>query len=214
MEIIIRITRVFLAYLILSIATFLMLKMTVDYASFRQDIHFLQFKQAYIGIPWWKAAFYVHVFSSLLALAAGFTQFSVYMLQHHRRLHRIVGRIYAADILLVNFPAGMIMAVYANGLLPSKIAFVLLDILWFLFTYKAVIAARKGNITAHKEFMIRSYALTFSAITLRSWKIVLSTVFHPDPLTLYMIDTWMGFVPNLLLAEWLIRRQRGKSAFK
>ena len=60
--------------------------------------------------------------------------------------------------------------------------------------------------------MIRSFALTFSAITLRSWKIVLTNVFHPDPLTLYMIDAWIGFVPNLLLAEWLIwKAQRNKT---
>jgi hypothetical protein len=58
--------------------------------------------------------------------------------------------------------------------------------------------------------MIRSFALTFSAITLRSWKIILAAVFHPDPLILYMIDAWIGFVPNLLLAEWLIWKTNKK----
>jgi hypothetical protein len=28
---------------------------------------------------------------------------------------------------------------------------------------------------------------------------------HIDPVHLYMIDAWMGFVPNLLVAEWWIR---------
>ena len=55
--------------------------------------------------------------------------------------------------------------------------------------------------------MIRSYALTFSAITLRTWKFILSRTTHIDPLHLYMIDAWLGFVPNLLLAEWWIRRK-------
>ena len=211
MKIAFSILRSFLAYLVLSVATYLMLRMLIDYASFKDNIHFLQFKQDYIHIPLWKAAFYIHVFSSILALAAGFTQFSKEVLLRYRQLHRIVGRIYAIDILVLNFPAGMIMAVYANGLLPSKIAFVILDCLWFLFTYKAVVAARQGRIAEHKEFMIRSYALTFSAITLRTWKLILLHTFHPDPLTLYMIDAWMGFVPNLLFAEWLIRRNRKQS---
>jgi len=193
-----------IAYLVLCVATFLMLQMAIDYSSFKTDIHFLQFKQDYIGIPWWKAAFYTHVFSSVLALAAGLTQFSAHVLKNHRRLHRVVGWIYTADILIINFPAALIMAYYANGLLPSKIAFTILDCLWFWFTYKAVIAARNRKFDEHKRFMIRSYALTFSAITLRSWKIILASTLHPDPLTLYMIDAWMGFVPNLLLAEWLI----------
>ncbi len=199
-----------LAYLVLSTATFLMLRMIIDYATFRTDIHFLKFKQDYIDIPWWRAAFYVHVFSSILALAAGFTQFSPYIRKNYRKIHRIVGRIYAADILIINFPAAMIMAIYANGLWPSKTAFIILDCLWFLFTAKAVIAARAGRFEEHKRFMIRSYALTFSAITLRTWKIILFNTFHPDPLSLYMIDAWMGFVPNLLFAEWLIRRKSSR----
>jgi uncharacterized membrane protein len=193
-----------IAYMVLCVATFLMLQMAIDYSSFKTDIHFLQFKQDYIGIPLWRAAFYTHVFSSVLALAAGLTQFSEHVLKNHRRLHRVVGWIYAVDILIINFPAALIMAYYANGLLPSKIAFTILDCLWFWFTYKAVIAARHRKIDEHKRFMIRSYALTFSAITLRSWKIILASTLHPDPLTLYIIDAWMGFVPNLLLAEWLI----------
>ena len=185
-----------------------MLRMVIDYSSFRTDIHFLQFKQDYIYIPWWRMAFYTHVFSSVLALAAGFTQFSEYVLKYHRKVHRIIGKIYAVDILIINFPAAMIMAIYANGLLPSKTAFVILDCLWFYFTLRAVMAARQKRIQEHKEFMIRSFALTFSAITLRSWKIILLNSFHPDPLSLYMIDAWMGFVPNLLFAEWLIRKKR------
>jgi len=198
------------AYVILCLATFLMLRMVIDYSSFRTDIHFLRFKQDYIDIPWWRASFYIHVFSSIFALAAGFTQFSSHILKHHRKVHRVVGRIYAVDILFINFPAGMVMAVYANGLWPSRAAFVILDCLWFYFTWRAVRAARQKRIPEHKEFMLRSYALTFSAITLRTWKIILLNTFHPDPLSLYMIDAWMGFVPNLILIEWLIRKKRNR----
>jgi uncharacterized membrane protein len=187
-----------------------MFRMAIDYSSFRTDIHFLRYKPDYIDIPLWKAAFYIHVFSSVLALAAGLTQFSDIVLKKHRRLHRIMGWIYVVDILVINFPAALVMAYYANGLLPSKIAFTILDCLWFWFTLKAVMAARKGDISEHKRFMIRSYALTFSAITLRTWKIILASTFHPDPLTLYMIDAWMGFVPNLFLAEWLIWKAKRK----
>jgi uncharacterized membrane protein len=195
-------------YFVLCIAVFLMLKMAILYSSFETDVAFLQFKQDYLHIQTWVVAFYVHVFSSVLALMAGLTQFSPYVLRHHRPLHRIVGRIYVIDILIINFPAAMIMAYYANGGLPSKIAFTLLDTLWFLFTLKAFLLARQGNIKAHKEFMIRSYALTFSAITLRTWKIILTNTTDLSPETIYMIDGWLGFVPNLLLAEWIIRRKR------
>lgn len=200
--------RTFFAYLILSVGTYLMLRMIIDYSTFKPDTHFLAQKQDYIHNPLWITAFYVHVFSAIVALAAGFTQFSPMILRRYKKLHRTVGWIYAVDILIINFPAGLIMAYYANGLLPSKIAFTILDVLWAWFTYKAVAAARQEKFNAHREYMIRSFALTFSAIMLRTWRIILSNAFHPDPLTLYMIDAWMGFVPNLLLAEWIIRRRR------
>jgi uncharacterized membrane protein YozB (DUF420 family) len=102
----------------------------------------------------------------------------------------------------------MLMAYYANGYWPTRIAFVILDSLWFVFTLKAWLEIRKGNVKKHKQFMIRSYALTFSAITLRSWKMLLSGLLVIDPVTLYMIDAWLGFIPNLLFAEWLIRKKR------
>ncbi|HEY1685154.1 MAG TPA: DUF2306 domain-containing protein [Tepidisphaeraceae bacterium] len=191
-------------YAVLCMATCLMLRMVVDYAAFRDDVDFLRFKQVYVGYWWWKTAFYVHVFSAIGALCAGFTQFSSQFLRDHRPWHRLIGRVYAYDILLINFPAGMVLAVCANGLLPGRIAFFLLDCLWFTFTLIAVAAARNGQIARHREFMIRSYALTFSAITLRTWKLILSHTFHIDPLHLYMIEAWIGFVPNLLFAEWWI----------
>jgi len=179
-----------------------------QYVSFQTDVGFLKLKQDYLDITIWKVAFYTHVFSSVLTLCAGFTQFSNYILKQHKNLHRLIGKFYAYNIFFINFPAGMIMAIYANGHLPTKIAFIILDSLWFLFTYKAVTAIRSKDIKMHKRFMIRSYALTCSAITLRLWKIVLTNSFALDPHTIYMIDAWLGFVPNLLFAEWLIRKKK------
>jgi len=197
-----------LAYILLSIVILFMLKGIVIYYPLRDDVGFLLFKKAYLHIWWWKIAFYTHVFTIIFALLAGSTQFSNFLLRHHRNIHRLMGKIYVYDILIVNFPAAMVMAIYANGLLPGKAAFVVLDSLWFWFTYKAVLEVRKGNTKSHKEYMIRSYALTLSAVMLRLWKIIISSFIIIDPVHLYMIDAWMGFVPNLLFAEWLIRRGR------
>lgn len=188
-----------------------MLLTIAQYASFKEQVGFLILKQDYLNIKIWKIAFYVHVFSAIIALMAGFTQFSNYVLKEHKKLHRIVGRIYAYNILIINFPAGLIMGIYANGHLPSKMAFLILDFLWFIFTYKAVVAIRRKDVKSHKQFMIRSYALTFSAITLRLWKIVFTHTLPLDIPTIYMIDAWMGFVPNLLFAEWYIRTRLSKN---
>ena len=196
-----------LFYLVMCVATFLMLRMIIGYAGFDLHYEFLSQKQDYIHIKPWLYAFYIHVFASLFTLIAGFTQFSTYILVHHKKLHKVMGKLYVIAVLFINFPAAFIMAIYASGLLPSKIAFIILDSLWFWFTYKAFITAKQRNFKAHKQYMIRSYALTFSAITLRTWRIIISSLIIITPLHLYMIDAWMGFVPNLLLAEWIIRRK-------
>jgi hypothetical protein len=188
-----------------------MLKSVVRYYAMQDNIGFLQFKHAYIHLLPWKIAFYTHVFTAVFALLAGFTQFSKQILRSFPKVHRLMGRLYAYNILIINFPTAMLMAIYANGLLPGKTAFVVLDCLWFWFTFKAVREIKKRNIIAHKQFMLRSYVLTFSAVTLRSWKIIILSFVHIDPLHLYMIDAWMGFVPNLLFVEWLIRsRQKSR----
>jgi uncharacterized membrane protein len=201
----------FITYLLLCLGTFLMLQSISRHFTFDPHVGFLKVKQDYLQIPIWKAVFYIHVFSAILTLLAGFTQFSTFILTRHRKIHKILGRLYAWNIFLVNFPSGFIMAIYANGGFPSKIAFLILDCLWFAFTLKAVVEIKRGNIQSHKNYMLRSYALTCSALTLRTWKLILSNLLVIDPATLYMIDAWLGFVPNLLFAEWLIRRKNNAS---
>lgn len=198
-----------LIYFVLCIVTFLMLRTIIGYASFNATYAFLAQKQDYLDNKVWLSAFYTHVFTSLFALAAGFTQFSKYLLRHHKKLHRSMGKMYIVAVLFINVPAGFIMALYANGLLSSKLAFLILDCLWFYFTYKGWRSAINKDFKTHRRWMIRSYALTFSAITLRTWRMVLAPVV-PDPLVLYMIDAWMGFVPNLLFVEWFLKREKNK----
>ena len=99
-----------------------MLMGIVRYYPLNDHTGFLAFKQAYIHNTIWKTAFYIHVFTVALALLAGFTQFSRDILKNNRWLHQVMGKIYVIDILMINFPAAMIMAIYANGELPGKIS--------------------------------------------------------------------------------------------
>lgn len=77
------------------------------------------------------------------------------------------------------------MGVYANGGLPSKMAFVTLAILWMTLTAIALIKAKKGDFASHRNFMIRSYALTLSAVTLRAWKWSIINSFELPPMDVY-----------------------------
>lgn len=188
----------------LAFFTFLMFRITVQYVPFNLDVAFLRIKQDYIDIIPWRVAFFIHVYTSMFALIAGFTQFSKTILKDHKKIHRTIGKLYVVVILCLTGPSGFIMAIYANGGLSSKIGFLLLDILWMFFTYKAFRFALKKQFIEHKKYMYRSYTLTLSAITLRAWKYMLVFLFHPAPMDIYRIVCWLGFVPNLLLLEFLI----------
>jgi hypothetical protein len=198
----------YLVLLLLAFFSALMLEITLQYIPIRTDAAFLQIKQDYIHILPWRIAFFVHVFSSMFVLVAGFTQFSPYLLSNYKKWHRVIGKLYVIDILFITGPASFIMSLLANGGISSRIAFTTLAILWMGTTAKAWQSAMAKQFTAHKEWMMRSYALTLSALTLRAWKWLLIALFHLRPLDAYMIVAWMGFVPNILFTEWMIRKAR------
>jgi Predicted membrane protein (DUF2306) len=170
----------------------------------RPDTAFLQLKQDYLHITEWRFAFYTHVFSSILVLLAGFTQFSQSFHKKYRSLHKKLGYVYVINILMVTGPASLLMGFYANGGLSSRIAFVLLAVLWLGFTAIALYKAIKKDFVAHRIFMIRSFALTLSAITLRIWKVIFAATTDIPPMDRYRIIAWLGWVLNLIIAEYII----------
>jgi uncharacterized membrane protein len=199
---------IFIRYgLLLALSVFLVLmgQITLQYIPIRTDAAFLQTKQDYIHLTPWLIAFFVHVFTSIFILAAGITQFSPVILSGYKRIHRAIGKGYIIIVLFVSGPASFIMALLANGGLPSRMAFTSLSLLWMYSTAKAWQAVKAKQYDLHRNWMVRSYALTLSAVTLRGWKWLLIALFHLRPLDAYKIVAWMGFVPNLIVAEWIIQ---------
>jgi len=148
----------------------------------------------------------MHVYSAVLVLPAGLTQFSVFIRKKYPVLHRYNGWLYSIVVILIAGPGGLYMGIYANGGVLSQISFVLLAVLWISFTAIALYKAVKGNYKSHREFLIRSFALTLSAITLRAWKYLLVYLLHPRPMDVYQAVAWLGWIPNLIIAELIIRK--------
>jgi hypothetical protein len=194
-----------LSLLVLAFFLILMMRITIPYFTLDHQVGFLQIKQWVIKNEVWRVAFFTHVFSSIFLLLAGFTQFYS-PLKRFTKVHRTIGKMYILIILFLAGPAGLIMSLYANGGILSRIAFTSLSLLWLFFTGRAWLEIRKRNFIGHGNFMIRSFALTLSALTLRAWKFLIVMIFHPHPMDGYMIVAWLGWVPNLLIAEWIIRK--------
>ncbi|QQQ27051.1 DUF2306 domain-containing protein [Chryseobacterium indoltheticum] len=185
----------------------LMLKITLEYVPLDPNVSFLRIKQTEVhDRPEYLWFFYTHVYTSIFVLLAGFLA----ILRKDFRLknfHRNAGKIYIFLILLFAAPSGIYMGIFANGGFLSKISFIILGSLWWFFTFKAYQLARQKKYKEHKQWMWRSFALTISALTLRIWKVIIVYLFHPNPMDVYQIIAWLGWVPNILLIEYLITKK-------
>jgi hypothetical protein len=72
-------------------------------------------------------------------------------------------------------------------------------------TSAAYVYIRKGDINNHQVWMIRSYALTFAAVTLRIW-LPMAQALQIEFIEAYRVIAWLCWVPNLLIAQWIINR--------
>ncbi|WP_341908366.1 DUF2306 domain-containing protein [Fluviicola taffensis] len=188
-------------------ASYLLLLLSLPYLDMRRGIDFLKTKQLIYHIKHWRYSFYIHVFTSILVITSGLFQFSKTILTRYTKIHRISGFVYLITTLLISGPAALVMSFYANGGYPAQASFVILSILWLGSTFLAYYFVRKKDYESHGKWMVRSYALTLSAVSLRLYSYLFNVFyFNMDPVDLYILLSWMSWIPNLIIAEILIRR--------
>ncbi len=195
-----------LLWMLLAFSSLYLGLITFSYLSFRTDIGFLLAKQDFITDSVWMSMFYIHISSSILVVLTGPVQFLKKIRNKFLLLHRTLGKIYVGAILFLAAPSGFYMGLFANGGIGAQIGFVLLSILWFGFTLSAYKSVKNKKIAEHKKWMIRSYALSFSAVTLRLYVPILSLGFGFEHDFVVVITSWINWIPNLLVAEWIIKR--------
>jgi uncharacterized membrane protein len=185
--------------------SWLMIQLTIPYFTFKTDVDFLLVKQNLLANTLWMWSFYLHIGFSPVVLLSGLTQFHRPWQVKWPVLHRYSGYVYASVILLFSAPSGLIMAFYANGGWAAKTSFVCIATLWWYFTFRAIRRIRNKNIPGHQHDMMRSYALTLSAITLRLYVFLLPMISDIRGVPMYVLVSWLSWIPNLLLVELWIR---------
>ena len=139
-----------------------------------------------------------------LALILGPWQFLPALRRKVPVVHRWVGRLYVLSCLVSGCAALVLSRQTITGL-DSQIGFVLLATLWLITTLIGWKRARDRDFVAHRQWMIRSFALTLAAVTLRFY-LPLSQVLEIPFQVAYPIISYACWVPNILVAEWMIRR--------
>lgn len=161
---------------------------------------------AYAQHPW---RILIHVAASLVALAVGPWQF-IPALRRHKALHRGLGFVYFLAVFVGGI-SSMFTAFIAQGGMISQVGFVTLAELWIVTAILALMAIRRGDYRSHEAWAIRSFALTFAAVTIR---LQLGAGFAAGQRfeDFYWMLSWTCWIPNLLVAEWLIRRRPASGA--
>jgi len=155
-----------------------------------------------------RFGFVAHMGGGTVAILAGIAQLWLGLTGRTAGLHRPLGRIYVVAVA-VGATGGIYLALtvadggfaYAAGLFGLAVA-------WLATTGMAVLAIHRRALRQHREWMIRSYIVTFAFVTFRLvshllylWKVA------PDD----QIDTFMAFACwafPLLLAEPLIQLRK------
>jgi len=152
--------------------------------------------------PWLIA----HAVFSSVALLVGPWQFLAGFRRRWLAAHRWMGRIYCGAVL-AGWVASLPIAAHAQTGRVASAGFLVLGVLWVATTAAGYFTIRRGRVRVHREWMIRSYALTAAAITLRQYLPIFSMIGIPFD-SGYRAVAWLCWIPNLMFAEWLVRRRR------
>jgi uncharacterized membrane protein len=144
----------------------------------------------------------VHLAGGIIAIVIGAFQVNSRLRSRFISIHRWSGRVYIFAVL-VGGVAGFVLALHSFGGLVTHFGFGLMAIFWVATTLNAYRHIRRGDLVAHRAWMLRSYALTLAAVTLRIY-IPLSQVVGIEFEAAYQVISWLCWVPNLLVIEWYV----------
>lgn len=175
--------------------------------------------------PFVLAAFYVHIVAGGIALVASPFQFWRGLRDRAPRVHRWTGRVALAAIAIAGV-AGLALAPFSAAGIVGLFGFGALALLWVLSGWRGYRAIRRGDVPSHRAWMMRTFALTYAAVTLRIWLPLLMFAQVPFALAAtgafdadaafanaYAAVPFLCWLPNLVVAEWLIRR-RGLPSYR
>ncbi len=155
---------------------------------------------------------FAHALLASIALLVGPFQFHRGLLLRYPVVHRTLGKIYVIAAILGSGLIGFYMAMYSYGGWTTHVAFGALAVLTAFVTALAFIRIRQGEVLAHRQWMIRSFALIFAAVTLRLLLPLLVIIHGGNFTPAYQWVSWLCWVPNLLLVELYLRKFSSRSS--
>lgn len=154
---------------------------------------------------WWLV---LHIAGGITALLTGLVQLWLGLANRTTRLHRALGKVYVGAIVVSSI-AGFYLALTITGNPPYASGLFFLCVAWVITTSMALIAIRRRNVLQHREWMLRSYTVTFAFVTFRFGvdTLVAQGIAIGD---VQAIMSWACWALPLLLLEPLIQLRRAR----
>lgn len=136
-----------------------------------------------------------HALCGTLALLSGPLQFSTRFRRKHLQFHRILGRIYVFSVLI----AASLALILTQGS-HLEVGTYVQSGAWIFCTLAAFLTARNRQILQHRQWMIRSYSVTFTFITLRvanPWPAFVNMSAPNFTLTIIIVTSLSVFLPDI-----------------
>ncbi len=149
----------------------------------------------------------LHISSGMVALLTGPWQFSRRLRQRYLQLHRVSGRVYVIAVLC-GCTAAFRLAIGTTFGKAWGFGLVSLAFAWATTTLMAYYAVRQRQISIHKEWMIRSYVVTFAFVTFRvfnDFPPMMNWLPEADRSNTYI---WASWAIPLLIAEVVLQLVR------
>jgi uncharacterized membrane protein len=149
----------------------------------------------------------LHIAAGAVALLVGPIQLWLGLRGRTLAAHRVLGFTYVTSVGLGSVAAFYLAArttlgwVFATGITGLGIA-------WILTTTLAVVAIRRGLVEQHKEWMIRSYVVTFAFVTFRALWLTLQAAGIGTQAEQLGASAWFCWAVPLLIVESVMQGRR------
>jgi uncharacterized membrane protein len=193
---------------VMTVFSLLVAAAATAYFRFDPDLYFPAQRSVYLTR---QLPLHLHIAGALVALAAGPWQFAARLRTRRPRIHRTVGTLYLVGCLIGGL-GGIALSTTAHGGAMASAGFAALGALWLATGAAGLAAILRGDVLAHRRWMVRSFSLTFAAVTLRVYLGIAMALTATDAwsvpfATSYAAIAWIAWVPNLAVAWWLTRRR-------
>lgn len=157
----------------------------------------------------WMLALRIHVAAAALCLP-GCVLLSLGAVIRRPRLHRWLGRVTAAAVLLALVPSGLYLSLFAKGGVPSTVGFMLSGAIVAIAMVQGVRTAWARRFVEHRRWVLHVLAQLSVAVTSRAMLIAFDAAAVDEQLA-YLISLWAPVVGSFALVELLSTRARTRT---